>query len=155
MNGQQRDLPRNGDAALCPVNLLFDIVEHFFRVTPGGDPNLPLAVNRYGRHITMCVMDAYIKRAVKVYHPTITANELRKYTVHSFRIGALERLLNQQHMKVALAVEFLRWRSEAYILYIRTASYNFSKLSPSDEASIQSDFVTDASYVSDDDSDDE
>jgi hypothetical protein len=57
-------------------------------------------------------------------------------------------------MKVALAVEFLRWRSEAYILYIRTASYNFSKMSPSHEASIQS-FVADASYVSDDDTDDE
>jgi len=155
MNGQQRELLRNGDDILCPVDLFFDIVEHFFRVTPSGDTNLPLAVNQYGRHITSAVMDAYVKRAVRAFHPSITAIELRRYTVHSFRIGALERLLNQHHMKVALAAEFLRWRSEAYILYIRTASYNFSKLSPSDEASIQSDFVADASYVSDDDSDDE
>ena len=56
-------------------------------------------------------------------------------------------------MRVALAVEFLRWRSEAYIHYIRTTSFNFSRLSPADSSSMEGDFVSDASYVSDDDSD--
>ena len=113
----------------------------------------PLAVGAQGRHITTAVMDTYIKRAVLAWAPNTPPGELKRYTSHSYRVGALQRLLAQPHMKVALAVEFLRWRSEAYILYIRTASFDFSRLSAADATSMKGDFLADASYVSDDDSD--
>ena len=151
-HGQSRDMNANGDPLFCPVALFLDATEHCCGTTSGG-PGQPLAVGAQGRHITTAVMDTYIKRAVLAWAPNTPPGELKRYTSHSYRVGALQRLLAQPHMKVALAVEFLRWRSEAYILYIRTASFDFSRLSAADASSMKGDFLADASYVSDDDSD--
>ena len=41
--------------------------------------------------ITTAVMDTYIKRAVRTFAPNTPAGELKKYTSHSFRVGALQR----------------------------------------------------------------
>ena len=70
------------------MGLLLDATEHCRRVT-AGDPGQPLAVSALGRHITTGVMDSYIKRAVRAFAPNTPAGELKKYTSHSFRVGAL------------------------------------------------------------------
>ena len=152
-NGQTRELRRNYDPLFCPVEIFLTLVGHANTCATrfGREPTNALALTRLGRHITTRMMEIFVRDTIKVFAPSLQTGDLALYTVHSFRIGALERILGLPNMSVPLAVEFLRWRSDAYILYLRSQSADFARLPPADVETIGEDFLTDASYVSDED----
>ena len=141
-NGQIRALKRNNAGRFCPV-LLFLQAWRRARFL-GHSMSLPLAVDASGTHITAAAMAVFIREAVLAFDPRTPPASLALFTAHSFRVGALLRLLQAGLIALPLIVEFLRWRSESYILYLRIASADFSQLSESQIKEIERDFVSDA-----------
>ena len=81
--------------------------------------------------------------------PGSSAEDTALFTCHSFRVGALQHLLTS-NVPVDQAVDYPRWRSAAYMLYIRSSTTNFSSLTAGGRAII-ADFNADANYDSDTD----
>jgi len=148
-NGISRDCNRNGDPHFDPVVLMLEARSLFLRLPGHPARTSPFAVDVDGKHLTSRSMAYFIKATIRKAMPGISAEEVALFTCHSFRVGALQHLL-QSSVSVDQAVDYLRWRSAAYMLYIRSSAINFSSLTAGGNAII-ADFEADANYESDTD----
>jgi hypothetical protein len=152
-NNVTRDMKRSGDAVFCPVAIMLALRAHFLSLPTRGR-DTPFAVDAGGAHISSESMSVFIKAVVLRAAPNTSAADLELYTTHSFRVGGLYQLL-QTKVNIELAVDYLRWRSASYMLYVRSCMTNFSSLTATGE-DIIADFNADANYDSDvDDNGDE
>jgi hypothetical protein len=140
-------LKKSGAPIFCPVAIMLQCRTHSLSF-PLLNRDSAFAVDTDGRRITAKAMASFIKAIVQSVTPDIMARDLALYTVHSFRVGALHHLL-LSGVSVELAVDYLRWRSAAHMLYVRSSLVNFAKL----PAGVVADFNADASYDSDLDDD--
>jgi hypothetical protein len=144
-NNVSRDMRKSGDALFCPVLIMLQNRAHFLSF-PARARNSAFAVGTDGSHITTMAMSTFIKSTVRLVTPDISENDLALFTPHSFRVGALHHLLLSR-VSVDLAVDYLRWRSAAYMLYVRSSQVNFAQHT----AAVVADFNADANYDSDTD----
>ena len=147
-NGIWRVCHRTGDPLFDPVTLMLE-ARSLFRRFPALHRDSPFAIDLDGKHISARAMAAFVKASARAAAPATSAADIALYTCHSFRVGALQHLL-QTDVAVDQAVDYLRWRSAAYMLYIRSSNVNFSRLTAGGSAIIE-DFVADANYDSDTD----
>ncbi len=152
-NGIKRRLHRvdNPNDPLCPVRLILACKAHFLSL-PGASASMPFAVDDNGNHIPSRFMATFVKETIRRVAPNTSTADLALYTNHSFRIAGLHHLL-QSSVSIDLAVEYLRWRSDAYMLYLRSSMVNFSSLTAA-RSDIINDFNNDANYNTDSDNDD-
>ncbi len=122
-NGQSIKVPV--DAAhqeICLVYNALQIVMRKFRLD-SGNPDTPVCVfaNRNctkPMYLTGNRVKKFLQNAVKIAQPTITADELKKFSAHSLRVWACV-LLDQAGKSPSYIQQRLRWQGESYRLYLR------------------------------------
>ena len=145
-NNVSRDAKRSGDALFCPVDIMLQCRALFLSL-PLRDRNSAFAIDADGTRLSARSMAAFVKGVVRYVTPDISDGELALFTTHSFRVGALHHLL-LSGISIELAVDYLRWRSAAYMLYMRSSMVNFARLTAA-RSDVVADFDADANYDSD------
>ena len=114
-NGETKLFARAKDSRLCPVRAALRIQERFERLQP---PSRILGVSAQG-FITAAALTKFLRLiAARVLGPTATKEVLALYTPHSIRIGACVLLHEHGHSPLFIKNR-LRWRSEAFMDYLR------------------------------------
>ena len=148
-NGISRQLEKSGHPFFCGVVQFYFVCAMFDKlmesVPAARRGAYPLAVDEHGVQLTVAGMEQMLKRAAAVHDPATTAAKLKLVTVHSLRIGALKRALAVLGAIIELTCFFLRWKSDAYVLYLRSGSHNHSSLAEAEQELLQQDFLADAS----------
>ena len=106
--------------------------------------DFPLAVDEKGARLTVAGMEQVLKMAAMAHNPSISADKLKPVTVHSLRIGALKRALATVGAIIEITCFFLRWKSDAYVLYLRPGSHDHSSLAEAEQALLRQDSLVDA-----------
>lgn len=129
-NGQEITFARNNtNITFCPVRAMLRICERAKRLNQSD--SAPLAVclapkrskkgkkdNRTVSYITSALVARDIKYAARKAHGIKNKKDLAKFTTHSVRVGACT-LLHVTGKSPDYIKQRLRWRSDAYQVYLR------------------------------------
>lgn len=121
-NGEEADFAADHDnPELCMVQAMLRIVLRARRLRR--PRNSPLGVFRDGRsgkvkYLTGNKISAFFKSVAKQAHPTLTEEELKKYSAHSIRVTAAVLLHQAGKLPDYIKIR-LRWVGESYRLYLR------------------------------------
>lgn len=112
----------------CFCNNMYQIVQRFVRLRGADDVHTPLALyksSRFGdvKLITPKVIMTCMRNiAAKVHkmHPKKDKAKLRRWSSHSFRVGACV-LLHERGYSQTQIKWMLRWKSDTFMMYLRNA----------------------------------
>jgi len=122
-NGQKLTYFRNSEKPdQCPVRAILNIAFRALRLNI--DPKGPLAVHATGakhntvKYITNVNVEKHLREiAISTYDLT-EKEDIQRYTCHSLRVGACVLLHAANSVPETIKVR-LRWRSDAYRMYLR------------------------------------
>lgn len=108
----------------CPVIASLMLVDHFDSVysnkTEVERQSLHFAVGSKGERLTSSQLCKFMRTCVRLESPDIDDSEVALYTPHSLRVGALYQYLDKGSSVNIVAIQFmLRWKSNAYLEYVR------------------------------------
>jgi hypothetical protein len=127
-NGQEVTIDKTGHSWYCPVLAMGQLVGLHRKANH--PPDSPLAIHSVrGSYtaINRLSVTKLIQRAVTIRIPDISAEDLKLYTPHSFRVVALIRLVSAKYPTHAIMVR-LRWKSSAHIEYMRSCKISEESL---------------------------
>jgi len=117
---------------LCPVSRGFRILQRYARLVGLNSPNVPLAVYKagtldnvstrllYSDQVTQVIRETAI--AVLHLHPKRDAEEIKKFSTHSLRVGACQILYAMGFTAYEIQM-LLRWKSDAFMVYLRDIAW--------------------------------
>ena len=128
-HGEKRLFVRNPvPGGYCMVVAMYRILSRFTRLCGAWTTNMPLAVYRPehqkgSRMITAKCIERHMRSIAAVVHslhPVRNKMALQRWSSHSLRVGACT-MLHTQGFSVTQIRWLLRWRSDAFMVYLRNA----------------------------------
>jgi hypothetical protein len=128
-NGEEKLFTRNATGK-CFVSAMLRIVRRFMHLRNVSDTHTPIAVYRNPDKSTKFITSPDIERAMRrvaarVYrlNPSIKEGRafFQKWSAHSLRVGACV-LIHSLNMPAAQIKFILRWRSDAFMVYLRNTA---------------------------------
>jgi hypothetical protein len=128
-NGEEKLFTRNAQGKCFPSAML-RIIRRFIHLQGANDTQTPLAIYQSGspnkptKLITAPDIEAAMRRiAARVYQldPVKDKQTLQKWSAHSLRVGACV-ILHSLGMSIAQIKFLLRWRSDAFMVYLRNTA---------------------------------
>lgn len=125
-NGEIKTQARNDEhPELCPVRAALRIRRRSQRCAgiTAADP-IAVFINRHGKpqYIDDALVNKYLQQIAKTVYKITDKTELARWTCHSLRVGACMTLFNQGKDESFIMFQ-LRWRSKAWMTYIRDSPH--------------------------------
>ena len=124
-NGQVITYTRNfKNPECCVIEAFLRVLDRHTRLS--SDPSIPLAISLDGRiksssvvsYITNALVTKFLQMAATAAHGITNKKDLKKFSPHSIRVGACV-LLDIHGKTPGFIKKRLRWRSDAYLDYLR------------------------------------
>lgn len=111
----------NKNKVLCPVRNLFLAVLRKIKLNHSLSFPVAIYANK-GKtpYLTAAKIAEVLRKAVKETYPDILADDLKRYSAHSLRVWAAV-LLHEAGKSAEFIQSRLRWRSQAFQLYLRSS----------------------------------